>query len=1104
MAKRGPVRVHYSVIKLPDFKKAVCIWLPVFILAFTVKAQTFNFKNYSVDDGLSQSQVLAVFQSRSGLFWFGTNSGGVSAYDGHSFTSFTGKDGLVNNVVYSICEDAAGNILFGTNGGLSIYNGFCFRNYSDAVSLPHKRIFKIVCDRKNQIWIATARGVCRYDGKKISRFLDNDFLAKNPVFEIYADSRNNIWFGTLNGIYKYDGSHVEHFSEESGLDNNFIRTIIEDKDGSIWAGSNKAQSLNHYQSGRWSHKGSILPNASQIGFTASACDKVGNIWFASASGAFKYDGKKFTRYYEHNGLGTTSLFAVTCDREGNMWFGTSGAGVSKLSNETFFNLGVADSLPRDYITAIFKDSGRNMWVGVQGSGVVRINEGLHVTATYCPDLNKITQTKSVAGTIIQCMLEDDRGRLWFGTNNGLSVFDGKTFQNYSSTDGLTDNKIYFIARGTKGRTWIGTKSGLCFHDSSCGDHSKTPFAASFPEINNLLDKDNRGIPSICVTKSGAVWFASEKGVFCLRNGEIKMFDARNHFTDRKVSAILEDDSGALWFGTDEGLFLLKGSTFVKVDENAGLCSNKIYLLIFDTQGRLWIGTNKGLDRLQSALLRDSGRIELKHYGKDDGFMGLECNSNACSKDAEGRLWFGTIKGVTVYDPRLEKLNRIEPLTTVSKLRLFFQDADFSPWSKGLDPQSKLPQNLVLPYTKNHLTFDFRGISLSIPSKVRYTFRLEGIDADWVPATSKNEATYSSLPSGEYTFQLKACNNDGLWNARPFTYHFTVLPPWYKTWWFYSLCLLLTGSGVYLFIQIRTQQLLKTQLLLERQVKVRTRELIREKEKVEVINKEISSQKSIIEARNRDITDSIRYAKNIQEAILPQLEAISQEFPQSFILYMPKDIVSGDFYWFAKRRNKIFIAAADCTGHGVPGAFMSIIGNTLLNEIVSDKEILEPGEILNELHAGIKNALRQSNSDGEQRDGMDIVICAMEIGSAELEYAGANRALWIFREGKSEGLEVIRPDKFPIGGLETETKRSFSNKRITLKKGDIIYLSTDGYADQFGGVLGKKMMVRNFQKKLSEILHLPFNEQKEILQKHFASWKGEQEQVDDVLVIGFKF
>lgn len=411
----------------------------------------------------------------------------------------------------------------------------------------------------------------------------------------------------------------------------------------------------------------------------------------------------------------------------------------------------------------------------------------------------------------------------------------------------------------------------------------------------------------------------------------------------------------------------------------------------------------------------------------------------------------------------------------------------------------------MPYSKNHITIDYIGISQTNPDKVKYQFKLDGVDVDWVPVTSKTEVTYSSLQPGKYTFHLKAMNNDGFWNKDPLEYTFTILPPWYRTWWFYTLCGIIVLSSVYIYSSYKTKKLYADKVKLEKQVASRTRELREEKQKVELINKEVIEQKATIEHKNLEMTDSIKYAKNIQEALLPDITNLQKDFPESFVLYMPKDIVSGDFYWFANRDGKHLFAAADCTGHGVPGAFMSIIGNSLLNEIIGEQHIYQPAEILNHLHVGVKTALNQNKGEFERRDGMDIALCSFNKETLLLDYAGANRALWIYRKDTTEKAEIIKPDKFPIGGLEFdfEEKRKFTNHTVQLQKGDCVYIFSDGYADQFGGEKGKKFMVANLQRTFAEITDKPMKEQYEHLHKVFANWRGNYEQIDDVLVIGVR-
>jgi len=269
------------------------------------------------------------------------------------------------------------------------------------------------------------------------------------------------------------------------------------------------------------------------------------------------------------------------------------------------------------------------------------------------------------------------------------------------------------------------------------------------------------------------------------------------------------------------------------------------------------------------------------------------------------------------------------------------------------------------------------------------------------------------------------------------------------------------------------------------------------------NSKLESAYRTVEEKNKDITDSINYARRIQSAILPSVETIKQSLAETFILYKPKDIVSGDFYWYASRGDKVFLAAADCTGHGVPGAFMSMIGNDLLNHIIIEKGILSPAEVLNHLHEGVRAALKQNNTDGSTRDGMDIALLCINKSTAEAEYAGANRPLWIVRKEEMVSITEIKPDKFSIGGMQSEDKRTFTSHRLSLCAGDSFYIFSDGYADQFGGNDGKKFMTKRMKSLLIEIQHLSMDEQQHQLTETIDNWMSNRSQIDDILVIGIR-
>ncbi len=271
--------------------------------------------------------------------------------------------------------------------------------------------------------------------------------------------------------------------------------------------------------------------------------------------------------------------------------------------------------------------------------------------------------------------------------------------------------------------------------------------------------------------------------------------------------------------------------------------------------------------------------------------------------------------------------------------------------------------------------------------------------------------------------------------------------------------------------------------------------------LELKNLEIQKQKEIIQETNKNITDSINYAKRIQESVLPAKEVKYKLFPDAFVLYQPRDIVSGDFYWFAEKNGKRIIAAVDCTGHGVPGAFMSMVGIGQLNNIVMQNNIIKPSEILDQLQINIRHALKQENKESSARDGMDIAICSFDSKTKKVEYAGANRPLIVI-SNQQNTLSVIDPDHFSIGGSDDIIKRH-TNHIVDISIGDCFYIFSDGFADQFGGPKGKKFRIKNLKELLHSIYQKEMSEQENILSKTFADWKGNLEQVDDILVIGIR-
>jgi len=556
----------------------------------------------------------------------------------------------------------------------------------------------------------------------------------------------------------------------------------------------------------------------------------------------------------------------------------------------------------------------------------------------------------------------------------------------------------------------------------------------------------------------------------------------------------EDSEGNIWIATFGGISKLNPKTdeIKKITKKDGLSSNTVYVLAFADETHLLVGSNSGIDKLDIAEYNKTGKIILKHFGKEEGFAGVECNTNSILKDIDGKIFIGSVKGVFIYNPAEDKTNETKSVTHVTNLRLFFENFAFSEYSDSISTNSFLPPHITLSYDKNHLTFDFAGLSFVIPQNVLYQYKLEGFDKDWLNPVKENFATYSNIPPGNYIFKVKSCNNDGVWNDVPATFSFTINPPFWQTWWFRGLIIGSLIVGIYVFFQWRTRRLRARQKYLVEQVNLKTKELRDEKEVVEQQNK-------LIEKKNQNITSSIKYAKRIQDSILPTQNKLNELIPESFILFKPKDIVSGDFYWFTKQNGCTLIAAVDCTGHGVPGAFMSLIGNNLLNDIVKNKNISDPKVILEKLHEGVVHALKKDEQESGTVDGMDITLCVLNEKENKLEFASTGRPLILIRGNE---LKKYKVGKHPVG-LVTKKEIKFEKETLELLPNDSFYIFTDGYCDQFGGVDDDKFLDSNFEKLLLRIQSQKMNEQVKTLETEIEDWKGNRQQLDDILVIGIK-
>jgi serine phosphatase RsbU (regulator of sigma subunit) len=403
--------------------------------------------------------------------------------------------------------------------------------------------------------------------------------------------------------------------------------------------------------------------------------------------------------------------------------------------------------------------------------------------------------------------------------------------------------------------------------------------------------------------------------------------------------------------------------------------------------------------------------------------------------------------------------------------------------------------------------------------IEYQYKLEGVMSEWTDWGNVPEKDFPFFPPGNHVLQIRA--RDAMGNLSDIKeYPFSIRPPFYQTIWFYILAIALFIAFVAVFIRVRERNLIKEKQILEQKVKERTKtieeqkndiekqrdelkimnqEILQQKEEIEAQRDEITSQRDQIVSQNQDIIKSISYARRIQTAVMPSKEVTDSVLKDYFILLKPRDIVSGDFFWMSKKGNKVIVAAADCTGHGVPGAFMSLLGITLLTEIVKNTDDVRPHILLNELRSNIKRALSQVGKEHEAKDGMDISLSVIDNDSNTLFFAGAYNPLYLIR---NKELIEYKGDKMPVG-VHINEKESFTLREIQIQKNDCIYMFSDGYVDQFGGDSNRKFMAKNFKELLLRITEKDMSEQKTILDDTIDQWIGPHDQLDDILVMGIR-
>ncbi len=1093
--------------------KAFCLLVAILFVSL-LQAQKVAFENHTLKTGLPQNSVLDVVQDHQSYIWFATQVG-AARYDGYSYEHFNLSNGLPDDEVNCLLVDREGKIWFGTQGGIGVYDGISFEQITVENGLIDNRVDGMVEDLDGNIWIWTAYGISAITPDTIVNYNSDNALTDNNVQDVLVDSRgrvhmatyfNNgitifsdpftyetlpqeaivrdiievgpgeIWYATQGmGILVSSDEGDYRLNKENGLDGETVLSLLKDSQGKIWC-SSYPDGVFIYEEGSFHHLSTPYetePIAEEL-----IEDSQGRIWLRGFDdGVWMLDNNIFRHFDISKNLVHDDVETIFEDRFGNIWIATRG-GVSKFGRAIFEIYDLDMGLPALSIQSVFHDSSDRIWFGV-------LNHLFTIQRDKLREIGEDQDFPSEARPF--SFAEDQNHNIHIGTDNGLLYFNGKSIEK----EGL--NKIvYSLLYTTDDQLWCGTDSGVhILKDGEFHLLGKEDGLVNL-KVNSIIQMDN----VVCCATEGGL------SLFDLSGHHIRNYTEEDGLASAVYLDVAADRDNNIWVATkSRGVTKINPSLPGAVENfntTDGLVSNSAYFVEFADSVSLWIGTNLGINVLNI----QTGEIDF--YGSDEGFYPLESYTRSISKGAGGELWIGTVEGLVHYDPRYNIKDPNPP-----ELVLYPPVVDGVICNGSPEGESGIigvfPGEMTFPYSKNSLEFSFTGIHTTIPSRNTFSWYLDGFDEDWSEPGTSRSAPYMRLPNGHYVFRVKAYNLDGVEVEQESSFVFTIKPPIWKTFWFILLEVIAGLALIYGTFKFRERQLIKEKRILEAKVKVRTREIEDQKVEIEAQRDEISEQKTFVEdqrdhiiLQNKEITDSIEYAKRIQQAVLPGKRTLEKTLPEHFILFKPRDIVSGDFYWVEKKEGLIVVCAADCTGHGVPGAFMSLLGLTFFNEIVNYEGILKASEILNRLRSNIIRSM--SHEDDQAKDGMDLSLVVIDRQLDMLEFAGAYNPMLLVRKGQ---LIEYKGDKMPVG-MHIIKERPFTNHKIQIEEGDMIYLYSDGYPDQFGGERGGKYKARPFKNFLCGISEEPVKKQSALLDKELKEWMGEEPQVDDILVIGIRY
>ncbi len=784
---------------------------------------------WGVDAGLPHSSVDAIAQTPDGYLWLGTEEG-LARFDGVHFKVFDRENtpALQSNHISSLLVDSRKRLWIGTQGGgLVELEGGKFSTYTVRNGLPNDSILSLYEDHQGVLWIGTdGGGVARLSKGKFERYTSSNGMPSDSVFSLAGDKDGALWMGTHAGLAQLKGRKITTYTTKDGLSDNYIKCLFVSPHGDVWIGTNEG-GLSHLVNGRFTNYNTRDGLSSSTIWSVYE-DQAGTLWIGTFdSGLNRFRNGRFSTYTAKDGLPANRVFALFEDREGDLWIGTGG-GLVRLKDGSFTAVTSTEGLSNDVVLPVFEDHQGAIWVGTNGHGLNRI-EGGHIT-TY-------TTQNGLSDNTVFSLAEDKDGNLWVATHKGLDQLKNGRFKTYSATDGLAGNIILCLYRDREGSLWAGGRTGLSRYDG-----------VRFKTYNTRDGLSSNYVSSLYEDQQNTLWIGTAGGgLNQLKNGHFSSYTTTNGLSSNIIWSLDGDADGALWIGTSGGgLDRYKNGRFTAYTTRQGLFDDEVLEILPDRYGNLWMSSNKGVFRVPVRQLNEYAEghrasITSIAYGTSDGLKDKECNGGfqpAGWQTRDGRLLFPTMKGLAIVDPGKLKTNHIPPPVAIERVTV--NGLSFDPGT-----------SITAKPGKGQLEFEFTAPSLVASDKIRFKYKLDGFDREWIDAGARREAYYTNIPPGEYRFAVIACNNDGVWNTTGASEALILSPHFYQTWLFLAACAgLIAGFslGIYSY---RVNRLKKNEKRLVHLVDERTRALREQIEaKEEALADLAKAQQNLIELSRR--------------------------------------------------------------------------------------------------------------------------------------------------------------------------------------------------------------------------------------------------------------